>query len=404
MPAVSSSSSRRQPPVQAAGDPPAAMPLSTLAYKSRAAVPLGEAELQQLMTAAQARNRAESITGLLIYDAGRFFQWLEGPAAGLSRVWQSIRSDSRHTAIQVVGSSATPVRFFGDWSLKLAQRCAPAAGTGAASQRDALGAPGALVDQLMYRRAEAAPSLLARLAPSPAVVVTAAALPAPNPRVAELADLLLAPEADGALDLVADLATTAASIGGLYAGVLEPSARRLGDLWCSDDCTEVDVTVGMCRLRTALRPTNGRAGLAPASSIALRRHGGTVLLAPLPGEFHILGSVLDAEMLCRAGWRTHWENPATDDALQGLVAGTWFDALDLSMSLAFGHLHRLQRMARTIALARQASRNPDLRILVSGRAFFDQAELGRQIGADAASGSAMLVDALLRNCVSRSLW
>ena len=51
--------------------------LSTLTYRSKATGPMSELELYRLARAAQIRNRAEGITGLVIYDQGNFFQWLE---------------------------------------------------------------------------------------------------------------------------------------------------------------------------------------------------------------------------------------------------------------------------------------------------------------------------------------
>jgi hypothetical protein len=41
--------------------------LSTLVYRSRAVAPLSRQDLQGLMQAAQARNRREAITGVMLY-------------------------------------------------------------------------------------------------------------------------------------------------------------------------------------------------------------------------------------------------------------------------------------------------------------------------------------------------
>ena len=61
-------------------------------------------------------------TGLLIYDQGCFFQWLEGPAAGLARIWASIGRDPRHHDIQILRQQELPRRFFGSWDLRLTSR------------------------------------------------------------------------------------------------------------------------------------------------------------------------------------------------------------------------------------------------------------------------------------------
>ena len=385
-------------------------PLSTLVYRSRAVEPIQHTELQQLIDASQARNKAESITGLLIHEDGCFFQWLEGPTDSLSRVWQSIRNDARHTAIEIVGDAPTPVRFFGDWSLKLAESRTKA---GDGLPYEALSASDAVVGMLRHRPGsllhamtllevpDADPEIVLRRVVTDVVIPRLLArhpaaralrpLPPPSARVAELAGLLVAVDPTAAYELVRILHTEARSQSGLYASVFEPSARCLGDLWSSDDCSEVDVTLGMCRLQTALRHAN----FGQPAPMALRAQPGVVLVAPQPGELHMLGSVLDAELLLQAGWSTHCEYPATDQALQDMLAETWFDALDLSMSLAFAHGDRLARMAQTITQARHASRNPRLRVVVGGRVFSEQSDAGRRVGADASSASAAHVAALM---------
>ena len=84
-----------------------AAPLTSLVYRSRAVAPFDEAGLQNLLASAQRRNREAAVTGMLIYDDGRFIQWLEGPAEGVARVWQVTRADSRHTDIEVLGDAPT---------------------------------------------------------------------------------------------------------------------------------------------------------------------------------------------------------------------------------------------------------------------------------------------------------
>ncbi|MDZ4125355.1 MAG: BLUF domain-containing protein, partial [Hydrogenophaga sp.] len=96
--------------------------LATLVYRSRCVTPLDDAALKQLVEAALQRNQAESVTGLLIYDAGRFLQWLEGPAESVNRIWQSIRVDSRHTDVEILGHMPSTVRCFPDWGMKLGDR------------------------------------------------------------------------------------------------------------------------------------------------------------------------------------------------------------------------------------------------------------------------------------------
>ncbi|MCP6313349.1 hypothetical protein NL444_28155, partial [Klebsiella pneumoniae] len=70
-------------------------------------------------------------------------------------------------------------------------------------------------------------------------------LPVVDPHAAELARLLLAADPKAAFALVDELRAQGRSLGQLSAGLLEPAARALGDIWLADDCSEVDVTLGM---------------------------------------------------------------------------------------------------------------------------------------------------------------
>ncbi len=377
---------------------PSSKRFSTLVYRSKAAAPFDESALHGLLQSAQARNRAESITGMLIHDDGTFFQWLEGPAASLARVWDSIRNDSRHTAIEILGEQKTPVRFFGDWDLKLAVQplrsdTVPAGSLSASSQ---------LLEQL-YRRPQAAPQLLTTLAePSshsgPNGPRLVKALPWPvDARAAELASLLIAVDPDPALALIQQRQSQTGALAPLYATLFEPAARSLGDRWQQDDCSDLDVTLALSRLHSFVRCLG--VGVSPAVSGRLPQYA--VLVAPQPGEHHMLCAALASELFWCAGWNAQCEYPATDDALQRLVAGTWFDALDLSLSPAYRREDTLPRMERTIASVRGASRNKALAVVVSGRIFVEDDNACARVGADAGSPTSLLAGALILDALHK---
>jgi methanogenic corrinoid protein MtbC1 len=222
-----------------------------------------------------------------------------------------------------------------------------------------------------------APGAAAGSTPGPSEAVHAAA-----PLVADLARLLIAPDPDAAMLLLAAEHARNGEMAPLCETLLEPAARHLGDLWSADDCSEYDVTLGLCRLQTAVR----RLERAPARTSGPA--GPVVLVAPQPGETHLLGAALDAELLWQAGWDMHARFPDSDAALQALLAETWFDVLDLSLSASFRREHWLPRITHTIARARRASRNPALVVVVGGRLFCEEQEAGERVGANLGSASA----------------
>jgi methanogenic corrinoid protein MtbC1 len=402
--------------------------LTTLIYRSRAKSPMTESELYRILDTARARNHAAGVTGLLIYDNCRFFQWLEGPTDAVEAIWRSIRADKRHTDIEVLGEEAVPARLFGEWEMKLGLQHPCSDGRA----RDTMTLPPGLIESL-DRNPDSANYFLATLAPVqsnefanymhsdrdesrrlhssregrpasknddfvpvvlnrilgmeviPALVrrhplmTPDLQVDAIHPGVAELARRLVASEPEAAFELIDQLQTGTGSIAKLCASYFEPAARALGDLWSNDDCTELDVSLGMNQLQMAVRRRN-------IALVPIAFHGSpmpAVLVATQPGEIHSLTATLDAEVLWHDGWDTHCEHPETDDELNEMVATHWFDALDLSLSAAFRHEDWLPRMAKTIAQARKASRNPSLVVVVGGRVFHEQADAAKRVGADA---------------------
>ena len=388
--------------------------ISTVTYRSRAAAPTSELDLHRLARAAQLRNSAEGVTGLLVYDQGWIFKHLEGPTDDLARIWAFIRSDRRHAAIDILSNGSTHKRDFQDWDLKLSVRGAhtglgrlgmpdePPEMIGRLSRggrpADLLGVswlvavekhvPPVVANEALglYRAA------LSELVATVIVPRLFAARPAPEARLpplsATLAALLIAVDVSSAFAFVEAALDRYVSLGSLATDLIEPAARDLGDLWQSDDCSEFEATLGLTRLQAIAREF----GLGAPRISAL--HPPAVLVTPQPGEAHMLGAVLDAEMPWQAGWSPHVDFPSSSCALDTFVASTWIDALDLSRSTSFRRDHQLDQVRKTITSARLASQNPAIVVIVSGRAFSDLAKAsdtaatGRHIGADLTFGSA----------------
>ena len=359
--------------------------LSTLVNRSRATRPLTPVELLELSETAQRRNRSEAITGLMLYDDACFFQWLEGPDDALARVMQSISSDTRHTDIEVLTQRPTTRRNFHGWNMKLAL----AEGMRSPWRREVIMPPASLLTALR-RRPERAAHILDRLAPTrgsagrlaelETVVRTEVVPRLLKARIASrLANLLRADDVAAALALVRS-ATSATDIwSGARATLFTVAARKLGDDWTHDECTELDVTLGLFTLHTVLRQLDQQ---TPNSS----KFAGVALVTPQSGEPHTLGAAMSAQRLRATGWQVRCEFPAGDDELAALLADRWFDRLDLSLSPAHERLDRLGALTATIAMARLASPNRDLNVAVGGRAFAEDAGLAARVGADPQSG------------------
>ena len=224
-------------------------------------------------------------------------------------------------------------------------------------------------------------SLLARMVPSLLLAHREAAAsaklyPSDEDQVRSFCDLLLAAPYADVQRMIDELEGSGMSGQKVLAEVMAPAARRLGDLWEEDQVTFTDVTLGLCTLHRLLRERRwgGRAVSEP-----LIGAGGSVCMITLPGDDHIFGAMLVAEMFRLQGWFVSTLIGASHKDLTDKLAQ---DSLDvLGVSVAFGH--SVADVARLIADCRAASSNPDLRVIVGGPAFDHEPDIVERLGADA---------------------
>lgn len=95
------------------------MPLHHLIYESRATQLLTEADLTLLLQKARVYNKANQLTGLLLYAAdGRFLQVLEGPMEAIHQLYfEHITHDPRHHQLQLLTAGVLDRRRFSDWHM-----------------------------------------------------------------------------------------------------------------------------------------------------------------------------------------------------------------------------------------------------------------------------------------------
>lgn len=138
-----------------------------------------------------------------------------------------------------------------------------------------------------------------RLARDLAVNPSDPLLPTVHPsELDEFCDLLVAEAAEPAQAFFADLRRDGMTLDALCLSYLAPAARRLGELWCLDEITFLEVTLGSTRLHGLLRT------LRPdfTAAMAHRLPAPTALFAAVPGETHVLGVTMAADFFRRAGW------------------------------------------------------------------------------------------------------
>ncbi len=317
--------------------------IACLTYKSKAAYAPSHADLEELVHKARTRNRSVGVTGMLLYENGKFLQTLEGPAEGLAEIWSAIREDKRHTQIEVLSEHVVATRLFSDWDL------------------------------LLYSRADDRSRPRSRL----------------SDPICDLADYVprmtrLALDADD-VRLASQLATLGDegwSGEALLARLIEPTARAMGDAWLADECSEIDLTIGLSMLQLAAHAVR-----SSLTTCAIRNSRFSILLATAPGEAHMLGTSILADQFTDAGWRVEMAFPNSDGELIRQLGAQRPDVVDIGLSDALPRHHALARLRETVALSRAALPDQFAVISVGGRLFSEAVATAASVGADYARPS-----------------
>jgi methanogenic corrinoid protein MtbC1 len=161
----------------------------------------------------------------------------------------------------------------------------------------------------------------------------------------------------------------------VFLDLLAPAARRLGEMWESDEVDFVEVTMAMGRMQRLLR------SLSPAFLGDAERNEpvGSVLLSCMSGEQHTFGLIMVGEFLIRDGWQVLVGAPWSEADLASIVATQWYDVIGFSV----GTDNRLPKLRNDIRRLRAASRNPNVQVMVGGQPIAKNPNLARELGADA---------------------
>ena len=91
--------------------------LVRLLYASRAAQPIGEAELGAILKQSREHNPAEGLTGLLCYNDGVFIQMLEGGRDAVNGRYKRIVEDPRHKDVILLSYEEIRERRYAAWAM-----------------------------------------------------------------------------------------------------------------------------------------------------------------------------------------------------------------------------------------------------------------------------------------------
>lgn len=97
----------------------AAVTLETFVYCSRAADTVDLEEVRRIIELSQIRNVSRSVTGVLVFGSGVFFQWVEGPPQEVQRLVDNLYADTRHHDIVTLDRSIEKrERLYPHWEME----------------------------------------------------------------------------------------------------------------------------------------------------------------------------------------------------------------------------------------------------------------------------------------------
>jgi hypothetical protein len=158
--------------------------------------------------------------------------------------------------------------------------------------------------------------------------------------------------------------------------VIGPLAGHLGDLCAEDFFNEFEVTIALNRALLFFRKIR----LLHSSNHLSQSPKVTV--ANMPGEQHIISSVIDYEILWQAGINVHLNFSQTDNELLTYINHNKVDVLDLSQSPIHYKVDQLPRLKILVEQIHEFSVNPNIQVMLKGRGFSSMSKQQEGIGAD----------------------
>ncbi|HRD75103.1 MAG TPA: B12-binding domain-containing protein [Hyphomicrobiaceae bacterium] len=199
--------------------------------------------------------------------------------------------------------------------------------------------------------------------------------------VATLCTALLDSDTARVAELVDAFLVQGASVAQVLLELFAPAARRLGELWESDERTFAEVTMAMGELQRAMHHLDEASGRSARQGTL---KGRSILLVPAAGEQHTFPlSILDA-FFTMAGWIVEAHFELKIGAVCARLRRHATDVVGMSISRE----SLLGQAASDIDRMRQASINPRLQVLVGGRALETDPNVVARLGADGSASDA----------------
>ncbi len=228
-------------------------------------------------------------------------------------------------------------------------------------QRAAL--PGVAVQMLAD---EVVVQLARRLKPADAQVVAELSV-----SVDAFCAVLLSDDSQAALAVIRQERQNGVPLETVYISILAAAARRLGEMWETDELSFLQISVAAGRIFEIMRYL--RHQIAPPTQLAPVK---LALFATVPGELHTLGVTMAADLFRNRGWDIDLRTSFDHEDLVRSISERPYRIIGLSA----GDPSSLLPLARLVVALRIT--HPQAHIFVGGNIVANIPDLNALIGAD----------------------
>jgi len=160
--------------------------------------------------------------------------------------------------------------------------------------------------------------------------------------------------------------------------LVEPAARRLGDLWAVDGCTGADLVIAETGMLMLARKDS------PPMAPPARAGQPHVLVSAPPGSKKVLGPALAALRLEAMQYWTETLYPGSDQELDERLVESGISTLLIALDPVHGSSIDATALDRTVLAARAALPNRGLRVMLYGRQVSEDPSIRARTHADSA--------------------
>ena len=212
--------------------------------------------------------------------------------------------------------------------------------------------------------------VIRRLSDHPVAAAGSVAFPS-DAKIDELARALMEPDAEAGIAFIKRVQEKGASVETVYIAYLSEAAKTLGQWWEEDLVSFAEVTAATGHIYAVMR------GLKPMfQSDAPTPAQPSAFFTAVPGETHLLGVSMAADLFRKQGWDIAFKREFDHDEIVQYAAHSQMPLIGLSA----GGEHCLAPLARLVVALRISV--PDASIMVSGAILSTSYESVKSLGID----------------------